>query len=249
MSAPGLWEECLCQGRYLGAASLHPGEQVQLCRTHGGALPGPPWGPGSWAVPRLGEQVCRPVLPFLVPMARVLNDGHGKRTLPSHYRSERVPCACDRCTSSQQPCQWFSASGHTGGVTTGPRRKNDQPGFRMYLTSRSQVTEGFLTHFPATLETASLPRSSPSSPQRSSAILCHGLLSLPAVDGRWSPWSPWSACTVTCAGGIRERTRVCNSPEPQHGGKACMGDVTEHQMCNRRSCPLGGCACSTCHCA
>lgn len=63
----------------------------------------------------------------------------------------------------------------------------------------------------------------------------------PPVDGRWSPWSPWSACTVTCAGGIRERTRVCNSPEPQHGGKDCVGDVKEHQMCNRKSCPVGGC--------
>uniref|UniRef100_UPI000E55899C thrombospondin-2-like n=1 Tax=Urocitellus parryii TaxID=9999 RepID=UPI000E55899C len=43
------------------------------------------------------------------------------------------------------------------------------------------------------------------------------------IDGRWSPWSPWSACTVTCAGGIRERSRVCNSPEPQYGGKDCVG--------------------------
>uniref|UniRef100_A0A2I3S3Q5 Thrombospondin-2 n=1 Tax=Pan troglodytes TaxID=9598 RepID=A0A2I3S3Q5_PANTR len=59
------------------------------------------------------------------------------------------------------------------------------------------------------------------------------------IDGRWSPWSPWSACTVTCAGGIRERTRVCNSPEPQYGGKACVGDVQERQMCNKRSCPVG----------
>jgi hypothetical protein len=66
-------------------------------------------------------------------------------------------------------------------------------------------------------------------------------LVLPIVDGRWSPWSPWSACTVTCAGGIRERTRVCNSPEPQYGGKDCVGDVKEHQMCNKRSCPIGGC--------
>lgn len=68
------------------------------------------------------------------------------------------------------------------------------------------------------------------------------LCSLSTVDGRWSPWSPWSACTVTCAGGIRERTRVCNSPEPQHGGKDCVGDVKEQQMCNKRSCPIGRCA-------
>lgn len=188
---------------------------------------------GSWAVPRLGEQVCRPVLPLLVP---------------SHYRSEPVPCARDRCSSSQQPSQRFSASGHTGGVTTGPRRNNDQPGSTCTSPPGLRSRKGYLTQFPATLETASLPRSSPSSPQHSSAILFHGPLSLPAVDGRWSPWSPWSACTVTCAGGIRERTHVCNSPEPQYGGKACTGDVTEHQMCNRRGCPLGGCAGSTCRC-
>ncbi|XP_016068437.1 PREDICTED: thrombospondin-2 [Miniopterus natalensis] len=66
------------------------------------------------------------------------------------------------------------------------------------------------------------------------------------VDGRWSPWSPWSACTVTCAGGIRERTRVCNSPEPQHGGEPCRGDVREQQMCNRRSCPADGCLSNPC---
>ncbi|XP_053447927.1 thrombospondin-2 isoform X2 [Nycticebus coucang] len=66
------------------------------------------------------------------------------------------------------------------------------------------------------------------------------------IDGRWSPWSPWSACTVTCAGGIRERTRVCNSPEPQHGGKTCVGDVTERQMCNKRSCPVDGCLSNPC---
>uniref|UniRef100_A0A2K6KTD3 Thrombospondin-2 n=1 Tax=Rhinopithecus bieti TaxID=61621 RepID=A0A2K6KTD3_RHIBE len=66
------------------------------------------------------------------------------------------------------------------------------------------------------------------------------------IDGRWSPWSPWSACTVTCAGGIRERTRVCNSPEPQYGGKACVGDVQERQMCNKRSCPVDGCLSNPC---
>ncbi|XP_023377508.1 thrombospondin-2 [Pteropus vampyrus] len=66
------------------------------------------------------------------------------------------------------------------------------------------------------------------------------------IDGRWSPWSPWSACTVTCAGGIRERTRVCNSPEPQHGGQACVGDVREQQMCSRRTCPIDGCLSNPC---
>ncbi|XP_055980861.1 thrombospondin-2 [Sorex fumeus] len=66
------------------------------------------------------------------------------------------------------------------------------------------------------------------------------------VDGRWSPWSPWSACSVTCAGGLRERTRVCNSPEPQHGGKDCAGDPQQHQMCSKRRCPIDGCLSNPC---
>ncbi|XP_037376613.1 thrombospondin-2 [Talpa occidentalis] len=66
------------------------------------------------------------------------------------------------------------------------------------------------------------------------------------VDGQWSPWSPWSACSVTCAGGIRERTRGCNSPEPQHGGKACVGAAQQQQMCNKRRCPIDGCLSNPC---
>lgn len=59
------------------------------------------------------------------------------------------------------------------------------------------------------------------------------------VNGQWGPWSPWSACTVTCGGGIRERSRLCNSPEPQYGGKPCVGDTKQHDMCNKRDCPIG----------
>ena len=59
------------------------------------------------------------------------------------------------------------------------------------------------------------------------------------VNGRWGPWSPWSACTVTCGGGIRERSRLCNSPEPQYGGKPCVGDTKQHDMCNKKDCPVG----------
>lgn len=59
------------------------------------------------------------------------------------------------------------------------------------------------------------------------------------VNGQWGPWSPWSACTVTCGGGIRERSRLCNSPEPQYGGKPCVGDIKQHDMCNKKDCPIG----------
>ncbi|XP_077203187.1 thrombospondin-2 [Paroedura picta] len=66
------------------------------------------------------------------------------------------------------------------------------------------------------------------------------------INGRWGPWSPWSACTVTCEGGIRERSRLCNSPKPQHGGKACVGDVIQYDMCNKQDCPIDGCLSNPC---
>uniref|UniRef100_A0A8C9F108 Thrombospondin-2 n=1 Tax=Pavo cristatus TaxID=9049 RepID=A0A8C9F108_PAVCR len=66
------------------------------------------------------------------------------------------------------------------------------------------------------------------------------------VNGQWGPWSPWSACTVTCGGGIRERSRLCNSPEPQYGGKPCVGDTKQHDMCNKRDCPIDGCLSNPC---
>ncbi|XP_053794370.1 thrombospondin-2 isoform X2 [Vidua chalybeata] len=66
------------------------------------------------------------------------------------------------------------------------------------------------------------------------------------VNGQWGPWSPWSACTVTCGGGIRERSRLCNSPEPQYGGKLCVGDTKQHDMCNKKDCPIDGCLSNPC---
>ncbi|KAJ6664621.1 hypothetical protein lerEdw1_006194 [Lerista edwardsae] len=66
------------------------------------------------------------------------------------------------------------------------------------------------------------------------------------INGRWGPWSPWSVCTVTCGGGIRERSRLCNSPEPQYGGKTCTGDVIQHDMCNKQDCPIDGCLSNPC---
>ncbi|KAL7987599.1 hypothetical protein Chor_006518 [Crotalus horridus] len=66
------------------------------------------------------------------------------------------------------------------------------------------------------------------------------------INGRWGPWSPWSGCTVSCGGGIRERSRLCNSPEPQYGGKACAGDVIQRDMCNKQDCPIDGCLSNPC---
>lgn len=59
------------------------------------------------------------------------------------------------------------------------------------------------------------------------------------VNGGWGPWSPWDICSVTCGGGMQTRSRLCNNPAPQFGGKDCIGDVTENQICNKQDCPIG----------
>lgn len=59
------------------------------------------------------------------------------------------------------------------------------------------------------------------------------------VDGAWGPWSPWAICSTTCGGGTRTRTRVCNSPRPQYGGKKCPGESKDTDSCNKQDCPVG----------
>ena len=52
------------------------------------------------------------------------------------------------------------------------------------------------------------------------------------VDGNWAEWSEWSTCSKTCKEGQQSRTRECNSPAPQYGGKVCEGDSNQTQVCN-----------------
>ncbi|XP_022236724.1 hemicentin-1-like, partial [Limulus polyphemus] len=56
------------------------------------------------------------------------------------------------------------------------------------------------------------------------------------VDGKWSSWSQWSVCSVTCGRGTRDRTRECNDPPAQHGGRVCAGDTTQVEKCHHRAC-------------
>ena len=60
------------------------------------------------------------------------------------------------------------------------------------------------------------------------------------VDGNWGDWSEWSGCSVTCDGGVRERTRICNAPAPENGGKDCGVDGSlgrDIKICNKNPCP------------
>lgn len=57
------------------------------------------------------------------------------------------------------------------------------------------------------------------------------------VDGKWSSWVSWGACSVSCGGGTRQRTRICASPAPQHGGRQCEGNDIHIDFCNNEPCP------------
>ena len=56
------------------------------------------------------------------------------------------------------------------------------------------------------------------------------------VNGGWSDFGAWSECSVTCGGGIKERTRSCTNPAPEHGGLYCVGDSKEEETCNTQAC-------------
>ncbi|XP_069897206.1 complement component C6 [Dipodomys merriami] len=49
-----------------------------------------------------------------------------------------------------------------------------------------------------------------------------------AVDGNWGCWSSWSACNAAYK---RSRTRECNNPAPQQGGRRCEGEERQEEDC------------------
>uniref|UniRef100_A0A8C8RV15 Hemicentin-1 n=1 Tax=Pelusios castaneus TaxID=367368 RepID=A0A8C8RV15_9SAUR len=60
------------------------------------------------------------------------------------------------------------------------------------------------------------------------------------VDGKWAAWTSWSACTVSCGGGTKQRTRDCSDPFPQFGGHKCEGNDVQIDFCNSDLCPIHG---------
>uniref|UniRef100_A0A3Q3WQX5 Thrombospondin-1 n=1 Tax=Mola mola TaxID=94237 RepID=A0A3Q3WQX5_MOLML len=66
------------------------------------------------------------------------------------------------------------------------------------------------------------------------------------INGNWGPWSPWDTCTLTCGGGVQTRKRLCNDPAPKYGGKECVGDNKDTQICNKKACPIDGCLSNPC---
>ena len=58
------------------------------------------------------------------------------------------------------------------------------------------------------------------------------------VDGNWGEWSPWTKCDKPCGRGSQSRSRKCNNPAPQGGGRPCSGSSSEKRHCyNKRCCP------------
>ncbi|XP_052257629.1 SCO-spondin-like [Dreissena polymorpha] len=56
------------------------------------------------------------------------------------------------------------------------------------------------------------------------------------VDGSWKLWGTWGECSVTCGGGLRNRSRDCDRPE--HGGENCAGPSEQAEDCNDFPCPI-----------
>ena len=58
------------------------------------------------------------------------------------------------------------------------------------------------------------------------------------VDGGLTPWSAWETCSAACGPGTKTRSRSCTNPEPQHGGKDCVGELEDEAACQIKFCPV-----------
>ncbi|XP_074628437.1 uncharacterized protein LOC141886246 isoform X3 [Acropora palmata] len=60
------------------------------------------------------------------------------------------------------------------------------------------------------------------------------------VDGGLTEWTKFSRCTKSCGVGLKNRTRYCTNPQPQHGGKDCSGKQIDFRICNTDLCSIDG---------
>ena len=56
--------------------------------------------------------------------------------------------------------------------------------------------------------------------------------------GLWSAWGAWTACSRSCGGGARSRSRTCSGR--LHGGIDCSGGSVGTDACNAQPCPIDG---------
>ena len=55
-------------------------------------------------------------------------------------------------------------------------------------------------------------------------------------NGGWTKWGAYTACTKTCGGGTKSRSRSCTNPRPFGGGRECSGTNKQTVSCNSYAC-------------
>ena len=45
---------------------------------------------------------------------------------------------------------------------------------------------------------------------------------------------------MSCGQGFRKRVRRCDNPRPESGGKPCVGEPIQREVCNSADCPVDG---------
>ncbi|KAH3713144.1 hypothetical protein DPMN_072929 [Dreissena polymorpha] len=64
------------------------------------------------------------------------------------------------------------------------------------------------------------------------------LCEIQMVNGKWTEWGNWSECSTSCGEGQVIRTRLCNNPTPDNGGKYCIGSDIDTRPCHLSVCAV-----------
>ena len=69
------------------------------------------------------------------------------------------------------------------------------------------------------------------------ALCTHDLAVSDVADYDWVTWGEWSACSATCGGGQRSRSRRCrDSVSGNQNQTRCTGNDEETERCNTENC-------------